>query len=140
MSSPGVDFEACQALKDIQQIACENGTKITLNVRGETDIKRDKLQSITRRDKGLEVVLHCYPLNYSPTTYDLQKAGLKENSRAIAYVPTQDITDAGLSFNDIEIHRSTIQTSLGRYEIVDKALIGQIGNEFLQTTFGLSKL
>jgi hypothetical protein len=140
LSSKAVDFESCQALQDVRALACEYGTKIKINIRNEIDIKRDKYNSIAQRDTGLELSVHAYPLNYSPSTYDLQKAGLKENSKAIAWVPMQDFKDAKVEFNDIEIHRTSIQTPIGRYEITDKVLSSQFGSTYLYIVFGLAKL
>jgi len=127
-------------MKEIQQLACENGASIEINLREEPDIARDKYQSINRRDEGKKFSAHANPLNYSPSFYDLQRAGLKENSRVIAVVPHQDFINNDAGFNDIEIKRSTVQTATGRYEIVDKSLTGQYGDTYLYINLGLSKL
>ena len=136
--SCGVAFEQKCALLDIKMIIDERGMSITLNVIDETDITRDRYNSIKRRGTST-LVLNAYPLIFAPTDEDKSDAGLREDTDVIAHTAMLDWTDAGFDIDNIDLVRAEVFISGDIYEIRDKAQISQFGDTYLYIVLGLNK-
>lgn len=142
-----VQFEYQNALLDTQAMEWEYGQGVSIHIRGEDEITRDTYGSIVSRPLDLyTMVQNAAEISYQPTRKQLEKAGLREETDAIIYVAMQDFIDKGLSFDDLEIKRMSIdihaipgEVNGTRYEVKEKSRAGAFGNGYLYITFGLRR-
>jgi len=140
MASCGAYLEKLNALQDVQNIVAEYGYPIRIYLDTESGMTRDKYNSIEKRettDTERILDIRAYPLNFSPTTRDIEKAGLKEKAEVICYTAMKDWTDRGYNFKDLNITKATAEVRGDTYLIKDKAENSQYLDEFLYITLGL---
>jgi len=137
--SIGVQNERDHALCDVQNIVNEYGAPLVLTVRNETNVTRGKYGGIQKRATTTTHNLKSYPVQFSPTQQQLEKAGLREETTAVLYLAMKDITDLGYTYRTIDINRSTIVMYDERYEIREKSRSSQFADTFLYVTLGIYK-
>lgn len=138
------DFETTAALNDIKCLVEEWGADISIRPRTEKNVARDAYGSIKRFNVTetaaiTPVDVKAYPLNFSPTQRDIDKAGLKDDTEVIAWIPRQYFIDANIEFDQLDMERITFLIQNKPYEMKDKAQQSQIRNEFLYYVFGLAE-
>ena len=142
-----VQAEYVNALIDTQMVEAEQGQPIQINYRLEGQVTRDSYGSIVGRAAGLVVMAqNAASITYQPVRRELEKAGLREECEVIVYVAMKDFVDQGLTFDDLEIKRMTIEIGAipfesngNRYEVKEKAKAVSFGNGYLYVTFGLKR-
>ncbi len=136
-----VDFETTLAMKDVQCTVNQYGMALSVRLADEEDVDRDKYNSIKKRTPATQSIA-AYPVIFSPTTKDQDRAGLRELTEVIAYTPTQDWVDAGFDMtmlDEIDSIRALVTFKGVTYEIKDKSLQSQMGSEFLYVVLGLNR-
>ena len=134
----GVVFEQKCALLDTKMIIDERGISIVINLIDETNITRDKYNSIKQRGTST-LTINAYPLIFSPTDEDKSDAGLREDTDVIAHTAMLDWTNAGFDIDTIDLIRAEVFISGDIYEVRDKAKISQFGTSYLYVVLGLNK-
>ena len=140
-SSP-VAFEAKLAMKDAQCVINMYGASISILLSDEEDVDRDKFNSIKKRTPNTSPSLKAYPIIFSPTTKDKDRAGLRELTEVIATTAIQDWIDLGFDMemlDEIDSIRALVTYRGTTYEIKDKALQSQIGDQYLYVALGLNR-
>lgn len=144
----GVQFEYLQALQDVQSSEREYGQPVVITIRGEEGVNRDSYGSIVGHTATGDVVMrqNAATIEYQPTKYKVEKAGLREECDVIVYVAMKDFTDLWLSFNDLEVKRMSVDIGsipgeiLGdHYEVREKSRAVAYGNGYLYVTLGLRR-
>jgi len=132
-------LDLCEALKDIQNIVNDNGMFIQLKFRDESNIVRDKLNSIKARSRETTLNLKANPVQFDPTVDQIELAGFLEQHDLIAWFSRKDFLDNGYDFNDIDETRDTAIVMDETYIITGKNKRIQMGNDYLYYVIGLSK-
>jgi len=147
MSCNGVSLEACQALRDTQDVCKTYGTPIVIKMMNEGTVERDELGTIKSRDIDVRFNIHAFPVEVQPSVRSLEKAGLREAVECSVYTPMKSWIDAGYikisnigdDFAAIDITRSTVVLDGTEWKISDKGLSGRIGTAPMYVTFGLRR-
>lgn len=147
VSPCGVSLEYVHALQDAQAWEAEYGNPITIHVRSESGVTRDDYNSIVARQSDLlKIEINAATIDYQPSKYKLEKAGLREECDVMVHVAMQYFMDAGLAFDDLEPKRMTFvigaipgESNGARYEVADKCRAVPFGNGFLYIAFGLKR-
>lgn len=130
------------SLADIKNIIDQYGIAIIIQLRTEAEVTRGSLNSLKKRGTPDTISCRAYPIDYSPSEYQLEKAGLRLNTEVMIHTAMLDYINAGVDFSDIaiEIKRSTVILESNRYEIGSKNKIGQVQDSWLYIVLGLNKL
>ncbi len=128
------------SLADIKNIVDQYGIAIIIQLRNEPEITRDKYNSLKKRGTPDTISCRAYPIDYSPSEYQLEKAGLRLNTEVMIHTAMLDYINNSVDFSDIEIKRSTVILESNRYEISSKNKIGQVQDSWLYIVLGLNKL
>lgn len=141
ISRNGTDLEALHFQQDAQAQVREYGQLVTIKLRDETNITRDSYNSIKARptDKTATGTFGAYPVQYQPTEKQVEKAGLRERTDCLVWIPLLDFTDLGYDFKDINMKPSTVILDGEEFEIKEKARASQFQQTWLYVTLGLSK-
>ena len=137
-----LEMEAKLAMLDAQCVVNQQGAEITVLLSDEEDVDRDKFNSIKKRTPNDTETMRAYPVIFSPTTKDKDRAGLRELTEVIATTATQDWIDLGFDMemlDEIDSIRALVKYRGTTYEIKDKALQSQIGDEYLYVVLGLNR-
>jgi hypothetical protein len=137
----GTYLERRDALLDVKNIVDERGDYIEIFLRDESDVTRDQYGSIKKRNIS-QPMLKCnaFPVQYSPSEKQLEKAGIKESADVIVYTAMLDWINGGYGFSDIDINgRLTANLQNESYELKNKGLFGQMNDVFKYITLGLHK-
>lgn len=145
ISRPGVQHEKEHALIDARDIIWERGEQITIRLYEEDTIVRDQFNSIVKREAGevTDRLFYSYPVIYSPTDKDMEKAGIRERTRVIVYTAMQDWIDYEYTLDtlkDLNSIRMSVIINGAKYEIVDKALQSQFADTYLYVVLGLNRV
>lgn len=140
-------LEATEHRQDALDLSMQYGTPIQIRLRKESDVSRDKLNSIKQKDITNDISTYALPVERQPDRKKLEKAGIREDVDVIVYTPILAwiklgyIKDAtiGKDFTAIDIIRSTIILDGSEWKIADKGLSTRIGQYPLYITFGLKK-
>jgi hypothetical protein len=139
VSREGISEEKRDALIDTQMICQERGRLVKISNRIESDIVRDNYNSIKRRKVITGLTCYAYPVEFSPTEHQLEKAGVKENVDVLVYTSMQDWIDAGLTYEGLEVIRMTVDIDGCRYAIKAKNQYSQFADTYLYITLGCVK-
>ena len=132
-------IEQQAAQLDALNIAKEYGALVTLNLRAEGNVVRDSYNSIkSRPTTAFSLSVSCYPITYAPTERELVRAGLKEMCDILVYVPVKALDDAGATYEDIDITRSSVVLDGRTHRIREKARVSQFGTVWLYYSLGLA--
>lgn len=137
-ASPDLYLERCTTLRDIHDIVWERGEAVQVILRDEQDVSRGRYNSINKRDKQSVLNVKAYPVEFSPSQKQLEKAGLREQCNVSIYLASKDLLDQGVSFEDIEFSgKSTVLLRGTTYEVRDKGMASQVADAFGYITLGL---
>ena len=134
-------MEKAQLLYDEWFLAQMYGDSVTLYLNNESTVKRDAYNSIKTKETltpGI-LVVRAYPIIFSPTKYQMEKAGIQEQSSVIVTIPMKYWTDAGYDDNDLNAIKGEVVLRTNTYTITDKSLQKQIADTFASINLGLFK-
>lgn len=135
------ECERDDALRDVQIACSEYGMPIRVELRLESDVRRDLYGSVKGRSAETdEFEISALPFTNNPDRRELEKAGLREYADAMAYTSTKDWTDRGWTFATIDAERTTIVRGDIRYRIVEKNAHSQFLDAFLYVVLNLRRL
>lgn len=141
VSTLGVQFEKESALADAKWVIDERGVTIIYYPRTETEIGRDKYNSLNKKSivsVADSITMKAFPVTYSPLDDDLKKAGLREVVDVLIYTSMQDWIDNDINpEEDIEDIRDSIVLRGRTYSIKDFGFANHFSDTFLNVTFGL---
>ena len=133
--------ERDDALRDVQIMCGEYGMPVKVELRLESDVRRDRYGSVKGRSAETdEFTIGAFPFTNNPDRRQLDKAGLRENADAMAYTATQDWVDNGWTYDDIDAERTTIVQGDTRYRIVETNAHSQFLDAFLYVVLNLRRL
>jgi hypothetical protein len=127
------------ALRQVKYEVDFIGNLVQFNYREESDVTRDDYNSIKAKNIIHNYYMKCYPIVKNPSADKLEKAGLRDESDLLLYLPTLSLNLLGFTFDDIDKNRMTIKVDNQTYEIKEKSEVGQIANEYCYVTLGLFK-
>ncbi len=147
----GINFEIQLALLDTKKVILQYGTLVEFHgmrtlptIGGEpeigenSEILRDKYGSIIDRNKT-PVVLHAYPIDYSPSSKQLIGLGMTEQIDATIYLSTLQITEKGYIFEDFDTIKTTVIINDVEYKIKDRRKTSQFASTYLYVVLGLKR-
>jgi hypothetical protein len=140
VSRMGIHLDQRDALADVQQVCQEMGQLVKISLRDEQDITRDSYNSIKKRANVTGLFCYAYPIEFSPTEHQMEKAGIKESVDVLLYTAQQDWIDAGLTYEGIEVIRTTVEIAGCRYQVKAKNQFSQFSDTYLYITLGAVKL
>jgi len=142
VSVSGVTLEQWGAMLDVQEICIEYGDDISVWIRQELDIVRDKYNSFKRENINppIEIAMKAYPVTFNPDRKTLLRAGILEETELLIYTPMASWITEGILYDDIDMIRTTMTVQGSKYQIKEKARSSQFKNSFLYITFGLKCL
>ena len=143
----GVSLEYTQALQDAQQMAQEYGNPIVLWTREDGEVDRDEYGGIMAKPRQVAMVsINAATISYSPTSRVIEKAGLREQCDVLIKVAMQELIDASVEYEAIDLTRATIEIAAlpseshgATYQIKEKARTGSFANGYLYVIFGLKR-
>lgn len=139
MSEKGVLLEQCIAFRDSWNLMQQYGMPVKLYIREEDHVDRGDYNSIKKKSTGSSYTYNfkSFPVQFSPTEKQKEKAGIREHVSAIIYLAYKDFSDNNISFEEIDTIRSTVELKGQTYRIKDKNRVSQFYDEFLYITLGL---
>lgn len=139
-ASPDALWDRISGQADIKEMVDERGESIKVISRTESDVTRDKYNSIKKRAQHTIFFLKAYPVIFNPTSKQLEKAGIKEKCDVMIYTAYLDWSQNDIEFEDIEINgRTTIMIRANEYEIREKNVEVQLIDSFGYVTLALSR-
>lgn len=146
-SSSDVSRDACEALRDVQQVANDFGTPVTIRQRVEADVSRGALGAVKIRSIVPTMTVYAYPVDRSPDKRALEKAGLRDEAECVIYTPMKSWSDAGAidlgnlgpSIAALDVTRTTVIMDGTEWKVSDKGLAGRVGSTPLHVTLGLRR-
>ncbi|MCK5603985.1 hypothetical protein KAR91_19010 [Candidatus Pacearchaeota archaeon] len=138
-AEPGLYLETKCALVDVEAIALERGKTVIFRSRDEDGITRDAYGSVKGRSSIQEIIFKAMPVDFQPTRRALELAGLREEVDVIVCTCKKKWNDLGIDFTNIDAERTTIEIDKSTYEIKEKVLQDQFGEDFLYVVFGAFK-
>lgn len=137
-STVRVDKELADALQDVRDTSHEYGDDIVFTLNYEAAATRDKYNSIKSVNTPTSTVTTtAHPANFNPTDRDYEKAGIRKQGECIVYTPAKDWIDAGIDFHAIDLVRTRAAIQGRTYEVIDKNIVGQIGQGYVNYVFSL---
>lgn len=134
----GVELEKLNALSDARDYVNERGHEVVLQFVEESQVDRDIYNSIKNRTP-VEYPLKAFPIVYSPTSKQLEKAGIKDNVDVVVTLAMLDLTDSELDFQIIDEIRWEVLLNDETFIIKDKNQINHFADTYLNVTLGLFK-
>lgn len=136
---PYTEVEKQGALQDVYDIVVSS--KLPLKVFGLSgkNVKRGEYGSVISKDNSF-ITLHAFPIEYNPTTKELEKVGIFERVNAVAYLSTKEVLEKGLSYNSFDLKVSTIIDPFGtEFKLETKQNYSQFMDVFLYIVLGLMR-
>jgi len=146
-SQDGAYLEASHARQDALDASLQYGTPVSVIFRGESDVSRDTLGTIKKRNASPLLNMNAFPVERQPDTRKLEKAGIRETVDVVIYTPIQAWIDSGRvtderigdTFASIDTTRSTVVLDGSEWKIADKGLAVRIGQYPVYITLGLRR-
>ena len=143
-----VPLEVADTLQDVQDANHEFGEPVTVNLRDEANVNRDRYGSVkSRLTAKSTLTVYVYPHDTNPNERKLQVAGLTEMSEALIWTPAKDWFDAGVDFFDIDVERTTItfddasaSGAKRTYRIIQKGRASELGGIHRYFTFSIKRI
>jgi len=135
----GVTFERDSALLDAKWMIDERGMAIIYYARSESNVQRDKYNSLKRKTDVTGITVYAYPVTFNPIDDQLRKAGLKEEVDVLIYTAMKDwsLNDI-IPIDDIDHTRDSIVLMGKSYIIKEVGFANHFSDTFLNVTFGLA--
>ena len=141
--STGVIKERDDALTDVSELVNEYGEEIEIYVRSESNVTRDKYNSIVESDfitiPDVTYKFKAFPIEHNPNRAMLEKAGIREQCESIAWLSSKDLISRGLDFDKLENEKITFIVDGNNYGIRDKVKNVHYADAHLYWVFGLFK-
>ena len=138
-ASVGVYHERNCALIDAENEINERGEKVIVIYRTESNVTRDRYNSIKKRQQTTKYILNAYPITIDPSKRAMEKAGLREEVDALMYTPMRYWNTQSVEFKDLIAEKITVKLRGETYELSNKGMVSQFSDTFLYITFGLNK-
>jgi len=135
----GVQMERDDALRDAKEFIDERGDDVVLKETSEANLVRDEYGSIKQK-VITEYTMKSFPIEFSPTSDQLEKAGLKENVDVIIYLATLDFTNNSIDFESLDEIRWRVTVRGNTYKISDKNEVNMMADAYLNIALGLFKI
>jgi len=135
----GVQLERDCALEDAKEWIDERGDEIIFKTIEESGVNRDIYGSIKKRTP-VQVTMNAFPIEFSPTQSQMEKAGIKENVDVIIYVAQLDFTNNNLTIENIDDIRWRLTLKGNTYSIKDINEVNMMADTYLNITLGLFKV
>ncbi len=103
----------------------------------ESGVTRDRYNSIEKLSQATPWDFKALPVDYSPSRYRLEAAGLLEESEVSIWIPTYYFFLKDMAFEDVDMKRTSIYLSDSMYNIREKSKASHFAGSFLYYTFGL---
>jgi len=132
--------ELCESLKDVCQIVNNNGQFVQISFRDEINVSRDGYNGITARKRDSDINIKAFPIQFSPTIDQIEKAGFMERHAVIIWLARCDLIRLNINFDDFDEIRTTVKINGETWKINDKNRVYQMGNDYLYYTLGLGKI
>ncbi len=143
MSCTGLSMEYACASYDVKSVIDERGMTIKIDILDEQEVKRDKFNSIKKREVGSrELSIKAFPVVFSPTDKEKSDSGIRENTQVIIWTAMKDWIDNDIDPNilvSLDAIRTKITIMNVDYEIRDKNMVDQFGDNYLYVTLGLNR-
>jgi len=140
VSVRGADHETYGAKVDVRDLCREYGFPTKIEIRGESDVGRDRYQSIKQRTTMHPLNVWAFPFVHNPNTKEIEKAGLREQADAMMYFSKLEMEEQEWGFDDIELIRCTVIVEAHQYRIKEKNLHSHHGRDHLYITLGLANI
>lgn len=139
-ATPDVLWDRVAGQTDIKSIVDERGEIIKVVFRGEDKVYRDRYNSIEQRNQSTVIFIKAFPVTFTPSQKQIEKAGLKEKCDLMLYTAYLDWINNSIEFERVEIDgRTTIQLRGSDYEIREKGVDVHLADSFGYLTLGLAK-
>ena len=139
VSTVGVGFERTTALLDTKWMIDERGEEIKIYERGESDVTRDKYNSIkVKKTDVVELIINAFP-QLNPTEKQLEKAGLRDMVDVILTTAMQDWIDNVIEPREFDIVRNSVVFRNETYKIKNIGFINHFYDTQLNVTLGIVK-
>jgi len=138
----GVQCERDDALRDVQALVTEYGMPVEVHVRTEGDVRRDEYGSIKSLSTSeLVFTIGAYPYTHSPSSRQLEKAGLREECDLLIYTAMKDWIDHGITDPwAFDVERCTIASDGMRFKIRERSHQSEFGDVELYMVLGLKRI
>lgn len=136
----GVFLERQCALVDSKAVIDERGDLVEIFIRDEGEITRDRYGAVKKNIQTTQYRFRAHPVQFQPSDKQLEAAGLRERATVIIYTSMKDWIDSGIEFEDLRLDmKSSVKLQGDVYEIREKALTGQMNDQYIYLTLGLFK-
>jgi hypothetical protein len=134
----GAYHERRCAMKEAERVCNLKGDLLQFFPRDEENIERDEYDGIAKRNDTPELFVRSYPIIYSPTRKQVEKAGLREDTTCIIYTPKLTWDNLGFTNKkDIDATYGTVRLRGETHEYREVNYASQFGSDFLYIVFGL---
>lgn len=140
-----VKLEACGALRDYRDVAREYGTPITVTVRSEGDVERDRYGAVKMRSRASTVLTYALPVERAVDARTMQKTGIREECDVVVTTPILDWEgvldpyDVGDGFAALDLNRMTVLLDGQEWKVADKGLPNRFGPVPAAVSLGLRR-
>lgn len=129
---------ASSALRDVRNVVRDFGQTITI-INPPSIVTNDYGDIISRETSNV-FNPKAFPITFSPSDKDLQKAGLTIKVDVIVYLSKLEMETIGLLFEDIEADQSELKIRGRQYLVKQTNEASQYADEFLYYTVGGKRL
>ena len=138
VSVEGAEFEAQNALRDVQAGKREYGLAITFYRESETTVARDRYNSVKAKSyaENLKLVIMSNPVEMDPSQERLRRSGLAEDTTVILTTAFLDWDEAGIAFDDIDLVRWRFRLMGREYKLTSKKPANIFGGVPLEILVG----
>jgi hypothetical protein len=137
-SPVGSYYETKCAMKEAERVCNYKGDLLQFFPRDEDDVSRDEYDGISKRNNTPELFVRTYPIIYSPNRFQVEKAGLREDTTLILYTPKLTWDNAGYTEKSaIDATYSTVRLRGETHEYREVNYASQFNDNFLYVVFGL---
>lgn len=145
MVRAAVRHEACGALRDYAELARDYGTPVTVLVRAEGDVERDRYGAVKRRPAGSSVLTYALPVERAVDSRAMQRAGIREQCDCMITTPLLDwsaLVDPyapGDGFAGLDLNRMTVLLDGQEWKVADKGMPTRYGPVPVALSLGLRR-
>lgn len=133
------NFLVQQALCDVYAEVAQWGHTVSARIRTESDITRDRYNSIKTQAAVTVIEMRAMPIDFQPNRYRLEKAGLVEEVEVSVWIPSYYFLLESMEFEAIDIRRTSFYITGSMYNVKEKSRVGQFQDQWLYFTFGLAR-
>lgn len=112
------------------------GKEIKLFRGKESNLERDEYGSIIKSNIEYDT-LTAFPIEFSPTQKQLEKAGIIEKVDVVIYLSKFECDEKKISYEALDTIRQQVEIDGINYKIKSKNLVSQFGENWLYITIGV---